>query len=141
MTPLIIRNQGQALLKTNFWDSPSARQGYFYLSWNAGSGRLLIPDSQKSVVRELRGAREVIVSRGTWIEYQREALELLWEDGGDSPFSIQLVTEQTDRLIPDTQQGGGFVITAWTRGGQKGRWPGRYRVVPEIPCLEAWSSH
>jgi len=139
MTPLLIRNQGQALIETNYWDSPSAQEGYFYLSWNAGAGRLLIPDVQKPILSELRGAREVLVSRGLWAEYGREALELLWEDGSTAPFVIHLVTEQTDRLLPDTQQGGGFVITAWTRGGQKGRWPGRYRVVPSLPCLQGWS--
>ncbi len=26
---LLIRNQGQALVETNFWDSPSAQQGFF----------------------------------------------------------------------------------------------------------------
>lgn len=139
---LEIRNQGQAIASTNYWDSEHARAGYFYLSWNAGAARLLVPDSQKAVLREMKGAREVIISRGPWIDQGgRDALELLWEDGSDSPFSIHLVAEQCDRLIPDTDQGGGFVVTAWTRGGLKDRWPGRYRVVPEIPCLEPWQAH
>ncbi len=111
------------------------------MSWNAGAARLLIPDAQKAIVRELRGAREVIVSRGIWAEHGREALELLWEDGSAAPFVIHLVLQQTDRLLPDTQQGGGFVVTAWTRGGPRGRWPGRYRVVPTLPCLQGWSQH
>ncbi|MBP6581965.1 MAG: hypothetical protein KA204_00590 [Chromatiaceae bacterium] len=142
MHPLMIRNQGLILAETNYWDSPHAQAGYFYLSWNAGTGRLLIPDAQKALLRELRVAREVIVSRGPWVsEGGRDALELLWEDGSGAPYAVLLVAEQTDRLIPDYQQGGGFVITAWTRTGQKGRWPGRYRVVAEIPCLAAWSIH
>ncbi len=90
------------------------------------------------MLRELRGAREVIVSRGPWVSQGgRDALELLWEDGSAAPFAVHLVAEQTDRLIPAYQQGGGFVVTARTRAGQKGRWPGRYRVVAEIPCLAA----
>ena len=68
-------------------------------------------------------------------------MDLLWEDGSDEPFCIHLVAEQCDRLIPDTEQGGGFVIAAWTRGGMKGRWPGRYRVVKESPCLQPWTAH
>jgi len=142
MTLLEIRNRGQAILSTNYWDSDHAKAGYFYLSWNAGAGRLLVPDSQKATLRKMKGAREVIVSRGPWLDQGgREALELLWEDGSDSPFCIRLVAEQTDRLIPDTDQGGGFVVTAWTRGGLKGRWPGRYGVVTEIPCLQPWQAH
>ncbi len=81
---------------------------------------MLIPDAQKAILRELRGAREVIVSRGPLVSQGgRDALELLWEDGSDAPFVVHLVAEQTDRLIPEYQQGGGFVITAWKR------WPER----------------
>ncbi|WP_252178334.1 hypothetical protein [Endozoicomonas sp. 4G] len=65
--------------------------------------------------------------------------ELMWEDGTDYPFAVHLVAEQTDRLIPDTQQGAGFDVAAWTRGGLKARWPGRYRVVDAIPDLRPWS--
>ena len=139
---MIIQNRGQALLATDYWDSPNARAGYFYLSWNAGAWRVLVPDNQKPALREMRTAVEVIVSRGPWSDQGgREALELLWEDGSDNPYCLHLVAEQTDRLLPDTDQGGGFVITAWTRGGLKGRWPGRYRRVDHIPYLEPWSAH
>ncbi|MFZ1575956.1 MAG: hypothetical protein WAT36_12135 [Chromatiaceae bacterium] len=47
---------------------------------------MLIPDAQKAILRELRGAREVIVSRGPWVSQGgRDALELLWGDGSDGP--------------------------------------------------------
>lgn len=139
---LTIENQGQAIKATNYWDSEHARRGLLYLSWNAGAGRVLIPDAAKAMLRELKGASEVIVSRGPWADQGGlEAIELLWEDGSDSPFSVHLVAEQCDRLIPDYEQGGGFVVTVWTRGGIKGRWPGRYRVVESIPCLQPWAAH
>ena len=45
--PMItIENRGQAILTTDYWYTPHAHAGYLYLSWNAGAGRLLIPDSQ-----------------------------------------------------------------------------------------------
>lgn len=144
MQPLmfVIENQGPAIVSTNFWDSDFARAGHLFLTWNAGAGRLLVPDAQCGFLREMRGAREVIVSRGPWpAANHREALELLWEDDTDEPFAIQLVTEQTDRLLPDTQQGGGFEITAWTRAGLQDRWPGRYRRVASLPCLAPWAAH
>lgn len=137
-----IRNKCQAIELTNYWDTEMAANGYLYLSWNAGAGRVLIPDSQKAMLRELKGARAVIVSRGPWIDHgMRDAIELLWEDGSDAPFCVHLVTEQCDRLIPDYQQGGGFAISAWTRGGMKGRWPGKYRVVNCVPYLKPWGTH
>ena len=139
---LTISNRGQAIISTNYCDRQQARAGYCYLSWNAGAGRVLIPDSAKDMLRELKGAREVIVSRGPWADQGgREALELMWEDDSDAPYSLCIVAEQTDRLLPDTDQGGGFVVTVWTRGGLKGRWPGRYRKVERLPCLEPWRAH
>ena len=139
---ITFENRGQAIARTNYWDSEHAKAGYLYLSWNAGAGRLLIPDSQKPMLREMRSAREVIISRGPWADQGgRDALELLWEDDSDSPFCMHLVAEQTDRLLPDTDQGGGFVIAAWTRYGLKHRWPGRYRVVEQIPYLQPWAAH
>ena len=64
----------------------------------------------------MQGAREVIVSRGPWVaQGRRDAVELLCEDDSDSPFCLHLVAEQCDRLLPETDQGGGFGVIAWTR--------------------------
>lgn len=135
-------NRGQRLVSTTYWASEHARRGYFFLSWNAGAARVLVPDCQKAALRDMKGAREVIISRGPWADQGgRDALELLWEDGSDNPFSIHLVAEQCDRLIPDKDQGGGLVVIALTRGGEKGRWPARYRVVAALPCLASWQAH
>ena len=65
---IIIHNQGQAIRSTSYWDSEQAKAGYVYLSWNAGAGRLLIPDRLKPILREMRDAREVLVSRGPWVD-------------------------------------------------------------------------
>lgn len=140
MSLLTIRNAGQRILVTNYWDNEHAAAGLFYLSWNAGAGRLLVPDSQTAALADMRSAECVIVSRGPWPQAGKaEALELLFEDHSDSPFAIHLGAEQTDRLIPDIQQGGGFVIAAWTRAGEQLRLPGKYRRVARLPCLDPWS--
>lgn len=137
---LTIQNRGQAIANTNYWDSEHALAGYCYLTWNAGAARVLLPDAQKHLLPEMRSAKYVIISRGPWIDQGgRGALELLFEDGSDSPFCLHLVAEQCDRLIPETDQGGGFVVTVWTRGGEKLRMPGKYRTVDAIPSLEPWS--
>ncbi len=138
---LTILNKGQAIESTNYWDTEQAHAGYCYLSWNAGAGRLLVPDALKPAIREMRIAKYVIVSRGPWHEHGgRDALELLFEDSSDSPYCLHLVAEQTDRLLPEENQGGGFVVTVWTRGGEKLRLPGKYRTVAAIPCLDPWSA-
>jgi len=137
-----IENRCQAIAKTNYFDCEHAQAGMFYLSWNAGAARLLVPDVQKFTLPEMRTAKYVIVSRGPWDDQGgRDALELLFEDGSDAPFAVHLVAEQTDRLIPEADQGGGFVVTVWTRGGEKMRIPGKYRVADALPCLLPWAEH
>ena len=137
-----IDNCGKSIAKTNYWDSEHALAGLFFLSWNAGAARLLVPDVQKLTLQEMRTAKYAIVSRGPWADQGgRDALELLFEDGSDAPFSIHLVAEQTDRMIPETDQGGGFVVTVWTRDGEKLRLPGKYRTVDALPCLDDWVDH
>lgn len=136
---LMFGNQGQKIVTTNFWDSDLARNGYVYLSWNAGAGRLLIPDSRRGFLREMKSARYVIMSRGTWPAAGiPDGIELLFEDHSSSPFCIHMGPGQTDRLVPEAEQGGGFFITVWTRRGQQMRLPGEYRKVSSIPCLEPW---
>ena len=139
---LVIQNKGQAIASTNYWDSPQAKEGFFFLSWNAGAARLLVPDSQKAQIREMRSARYVIISRGPCnMEDGGEGLELLFEDHSDSPYCIQMMAEQSDRLIQEQDQGGDLCLSVWTRGGMKCRFPAKYRRVQSIPCLEPWLSH
>ena len=139
---LQITNSGSEIASTNYWNSPQAAAGYYYLSWNAGVGRLLVPDLQMPSIQEMREAGEVIISRGPWTDQaNRDALELLWEDGSETPFVITLLAEQCDRVLPATNQGGGFRVTAWTRSGKQDSWPGRYREVSSLPDLQPWTNN
>ena len=135
-----IENRDQEIVSTAYWETPHAAKGLLYLSWNAGAGRLLVPDGVQAMLPAMRDAPYVIVSRGPWMDQGgRDALELLCEDGSDEPFCLYLVAEQTDRLLPDSEQGGGFVIAVWTREGEQLRLPGKYRRVATLPCLDPWS--
>lgn len=134
---ITISNNGPELLETNYWDLDHAKKGFLYLSWNAGAARLLVPDSMISQIDEMRTGKYVIVSRGKF--QGREALELLFEDNSDSPYCVHLVTEQTDRLLPDTDQGSGFIVSVWTRSGKQLQLPGKYRVVDTLPHMQPWT--
>lgn len=139
---IVIKNAGQAIVSTNYWQAEHAAAGLFYLSWNAGAGRLLVPDVAIAELQEMRGADLVIVSSGLWAaQGGRPAIELLWEDGSDNPYCIHLVEEQTDRKIPETDQGGRMVIAAWTRQGMAAEWPAKYRRVSALHCLDPWIEH
>jgi len=137
-----IQNRGQGIVETNYWDSDMAKEGILYLSWNAGAARLLVPDSMKSYIREMKTAKYVIVSRGYWINVDgRDALELLFEDDSDSPFAIQLSSDQCDRMLPQSDHCPQFAVSVWTSEGMVLKKPGKYRVVDEIPCLQEWNDY
>ena len=134
---LVLQNDGEKLKSTNFWESQEASWGLFFLSWQDGTGRLLIPDTRLAVLRDMRAARTVTVSRGRVPDGWeiRDALDLLFEDDTPASYVIRLGIEQTDRMPAEQRQNEGIVITAWTRCGYQGRWPGRYRVVEQLPDL------
>ncbi len=137
---LSIENDGSNIRATNFWQTPFAAAGAFYLSVNANAFRLLVPDSQKAAIQEISTAREVIVSRGPWPAKSRaDAIELLFEDGTDTPFTLHFGVEQIDRLPLDSDAGHQLMFSAWTKGPVKVLTrPARYRRVAAIPCLEPW---
>lgn len=141
--PLIhIANKGQLIAETNYFDCEVAQRGFFFLSWNAGAGRLLVPDSQKPALRQMRSAKYVVISSGPLVEHGGiPALQLMFEDHSDSPFCITITIAQTDRMLPSTDEGGGFYVSVWTKSGQKLRLPGRYRNVASLPCLDEWGAH
>lgn len=136
---LTIANRGQTITSTNYFDSSAAADGLFFLSWNAGAGRLLVPDSQRHILKETKSAKYVIVSNGPWIEMGAiPAYELLFEDHSDAPFVLYLPHTSSDRSLPASDKADGFYITIWTRSGLRQRLAARYRKVAAIPCLQEW---
>lgn len=145
MDLISIHNDGPDIVSTDYWGTPQAAEGYFYLSINAGAFRLLVPDSRAGEIREWASAREVIVSRGPWPQAGRaDALELLFEDGSEAPYSIHMGAEQIDRmpLATDADRAGDlprWTFSAWAPAGRALALPCRYRIVKRLPCLRAWT--
>lgn len=91
-----IVSDGPLIARTTYWDCELAANGLLYLSWNARTARLLVPDDQRGMLNEMATGREVIISRGPWQTIGgRDALELLFEDDSDSPFCLHIGVEQT----------------------------------------------
>lgn len=136
---ITIENDGPAIRATNYWASAHARRGYLFLSWNDGVARLLVPPAATSMLPDMETGRLVVISRGPWVEQAgRDALELLFDDGTDSPFSCCLVAEQCDRMLPDDEIGRAFEFHVWTRTGLRFMRSARYRRAPALPCLDPW---
>ena len=141
MSLITFGNRGQALTNTNYWNHELAQAGYLFLSWNAGAARLLVPDSQKPMLREMKSVKYVVLSRGPLLVNGRgviEGLELLFEDESNNPLVLMMEMEQSALIPSDLAQGANFTLIVYTRGGEKLRLPGKFRRVSSIPCLKHW---
>jgi hypothetical protein len=135
---IIIKNDGAAILSSNFWDSKSES---FFLSFHAGTARLLIPDSKINEIPKMVTAKQVILSRGScWPEMDKDAIEIMFDDGSKTPYSIQLMEEQIDSMIPASMHRKDLTFSAWGKNAVKiFELPAKFRMVMRLPCLEAWS--
>lgn len=134
---ITISNDGPLLLATNYWDTQHARAGLFFVSWNAGALRLLVPDSQRRAIREMQTGRLFVVTRGPLQGI--DCLELMWDDGSDAPYCIHVDMRQSDRTLPSKPDA--ITVAAYTRAGKQAEWPGRYRTATRLPCLDPWTEH
>lgn len=138
-----IANDGPLLKSTSYWQSAYARRGAVFLSMNAGAWRILVPPAlAASALPEMRTGKEVIFSRGPWEAMGRaEAIEVMFEDGSDTPYALHVGQEQWDRLPLDEDQGHPIRALVYTAGGLQLELPGRYRRVAELPCMLSWAEH
>lgn len=129
---IIVGNNGKEIISTNYFESDYAKDGLFFLSWNAGALRILVPDEYLRDIAEMKTGKIVVVSRG--IYKGKDALEIMFDDYTDNPYAIFIDIQQTDRLIIDDGQQ--FIVSAWTKKGKVAEWDkAKYRVVKVLPCL------
>lgn len=140
---IIIDNKGAELANTNYWDHPMARQGFVYLTWNAGAARLLVPDTLVPMIPDwTRGVSLVVLSTGLLDDDPaRPAIELMFEDGSDAPFALHFLTSQSDRdtltvSTADAKKARPFAL--WTRAGCVWRSTIRVRAAGSLPCMAPW---
>jgi len=119
-----IDNNGQKIRGTNYFDTEWAKRGMFFLSWNAGAARLLIPDSQKKFIREMKTAKHIVFTRPPLLPDL--TLQIVFEDNSPNPFVMTLPLDQVD-FNPYPTLKSHFVLTAWTRKGLQGGWSAKYQ--------------
>ena len=136
---LLFENNGPDLVQTNYWDTEAGQAGYFFLSWNAGHARLLTPEANQGLIEEMGQARMAILSLGSLLHmHDRQGIEILFEDDSLQPLAVTIAVEQCDRDLRLAPEGGGFDFTVWCREGKQLALPGKFRIVPSLPCRDAW---
>ena len=139
-----IENDGPLVIKTNFFDSEHAKDGDFFVSVNSGAFRLLVPDSRIGEMNEMNTAKKIVISEGPcWPDGKggrpRKALEILFDDCTDTPYSMWVTAEQVDKMPPAADHCKQVTFSAWGRGpAQLMSRPAWFRMVKRIPCLESW---
>ncbi len=91
-----IANNGQAMASTDYWGTEHAQRGLLYLSGNAGALRLLVPAAAESMLVEMRTGKRVTVEPSIT---QPGHIDLVFEDGSDSPFFVAIDRRQIDHKL------------------------------------------
>ena len=143
MTTIIVENNGQQITSSNYWGSDLDRAGTLYVSPNAGAIRLLLPRGWEDALNDMRTASHVIVSRGPMQSI--DCTELLFDDGTQEPYAIQLDCRQWQHLPTAADATQEWTFTAWTsprRGKPHCSLTRRchYRIVPYLPWLKPLES-
>lgn len=101
-TPMFIANNGQLIVKTNFWESAFGKNGYYYLSLNAGACRLLVPNMD--YMHEIRTGKFTKINLGE-DSSGRMCCEVVFEDGTYSPFTLNISLNQMHSLPLENEFG------------------------------------
>lgn len=145
---IITENHGPLIRSSNYWQSEMAVSGYYYLTPNAGTFRLLCPQNRKDEIRELRTGKTVVLTVGIvhaiaqpGMQIGREMTELLFDDRSESPFALYLSMEQWERLPAADDYNKLWEFTAWeSRRGLPHKVMSRPAFLRrgDLPCLQAW---
>jgi hypothetical protein len=113
VTPITIGNDGPEIGSTNYWDTSAARAGLCYLSGNAGALRLLVPQALADrCLPEMRTGKRVAIEVSM---HSPQCVDVVFEDGTQTPFCIALDRRQVDRLGGAAKN---VPFTVWTPQGK-----------------------
>ncbi len=134
---IITKNNGPELVSSNFWDTEIGAQKYAF-SVNAGCLRLLVPNCHTPSIPDMIGCEYVVASILKPIRTKAFAIELLFEDHSQSPFSIHMCPEACLSLFPLAENSKvPRKLAIWTEGLNKvAELPIYSRNAPRLPWLK-----
>jgi hypothetical protein len=132
---ILVTNSGPLIMASNYWGGELDRQGLAFLSINARALRLLMPRTLEPLIPDMATGKIVVASRPR--NPSKYAMELMFDDGSDSPYCVHLSAGQVDRMPPQSDSGRtDLEFTAWTQPRRDDgphealRRPAAYRIVP-----------
>ena len=130
----VIGNDGAEIKETNYFHSDAAHKGMYYMTRNAGTSRLLCPNADQ--ISEMATGKSVVLTRGK-MEGQ-DSIEIMFDDGSDSPFAIFIPVDMCDMLPAPGKNA--FPFTVWTEAGKVLTFTAHYRRANSgyLPCMQPW---
>lgn len=134
-----IQNDGPKIVASNYWDSQAARDGYVYLSANAGSWRLLVPSDWAGLAEMGESVEGVCITRGSYPRLGfADGVEILFDDKSDAPYCLHISTASIDRLPPGSDREQRSIIIYGPGAVEIARHRCLYRTRSTLPCLDPW---
>lgn len=145
MSTITTKNHGPLLESSTYWQNELAERGLYYASPNAGCLRLLVPDSRRGDIAEMRTGKTFIltIGEGGGQFAGRRMAEILFDDRTASPFALHLsYPDQFERGIVEADYGKAYTLEAYEdrRGTPHRVLSSRklhLRRAP-VPCLKPW---
>jgi len=100
LSHVYIHKRQTGTIETNYWASPLARRGMFFLGFDKEAYYLLIPDMWAHLVNsEWCKAQQVIITYGKWSHLgDRHGVRIVFDDNSECPYKIYLLDQQTDMI-------------------------------------------
>ena len=137
---IAIGNRGPEINQTNFWRTEMAHNGYAYASINSGCLRLLLPQKlMPTFAGVLPTTKYVVMSREpTPPTVGRVVVQLLFEDGTDTPFAIGLGIGSIDRSPALYDAGRKFKFHVYANQSPMKIFESDlyFNVVSSLPCYD-----
>ena len=125
-----IQNDGTEIQSTDYWETPQAEEGYLYGSFSNGTLRLLVPDPVVQWIDDMQTGHHVLMTPSV---REPRSWDILFDNGHESPF-IAIIDERQLDGVPTS---GRYLLTVWTRGGQKLRFNCTIRTEEAVREYEA----
>jgi hypothetical protein len=136
-------NKGRLIISSTYWGSEYERAGKLFVSVSSGTVRVLVPRSNHTIIEECRPGKYAVLSRGPWpARGLADAVEILFEDGTDSPFVLHLSPESFKALPAKPPAGRNWRLALWCFEDDQPRQVLErlcyWRRVPKLPWLKPW---
>lgn len=134
---ITVKNRGSAIEETNFFETEHARNGCFYISFNAGTARVLMPKKILEKADISDDVTEVIITYGYWDRAEDYGFELLFEDNTVHPFCMYTQINMVNRLLKNKVVHT-LPLHIYSEDGLERIFKARYRRRNTIPYMKPW---